>query len=175
MKRILFFCSILLLGFSNLLRANSELIIIGSCHVPTKEYNSSVLTDILLKLEPDLVLIEYDSTYFDENWNLIKHYGGLDETVILQVQQKLNIPVRPFDIEGRSKFYKEHKFQETEKELWDKRNAVMAQNIKKYVQQFPNKRIVVVAGADHRPYLRKLLISEQNGYILQEYWELMKN
>lgn len=58
---------------------------------------------------------------------------------------------------------------------WDKRNTIMAKNIKKYAHDFPNSRIVVIAGAEHRYYLRKLLLSDQDGYILKEYWELTNN
>lgn len=252
---------ILFIISTNLSRAKTEVIIIGSIHKPTKKYTSEVLAKILFQLKPHLILVELDSSYFDEDWNLKKLYGGLEETAVLDVKKQFDIKIRPFDIEGRVKFYIEKNFFELEKELfatleelytnkklssetaflygyisdffkiresfysemplevfnsisfdilnergryfvnesikkiidktvslkkfkdywrsendfWEKRNNVMAKNIQKYVHDFPDRRIVVIVGVEHRSYLKGLLSPEQNGYVLKEYWEILKS
>lgn len=61
------------------------------------------------------------------------------------------------------------------KNFWEKRNRKMAEHIIEYSKDFQGKRIVVIAGFEHRYPLRKhLLESEETNFVLKEYWECDK-
>lgn len=60
-----------------------------------------------------------------------------------------------------------------ERDEWQERNRIMADNIIKVAKEYPGKRLVVVTGSEHRYILRDLLKDEQS-IELREYWELGK-
>jgi len=60
-----------------------------------------------------------------------------------------------------------------ERDQWNTRNKIMADNIIKAVKEYPGKRLVVITGATHRYILRDLLKDEPN-IDLKEYWEIIK-
>ncbi|MFZ2148128.1 MAG: DUF5694 domain-containing protein [Sedimentisphaerales bacterium] len=59
-----------------------------------------------------------------------------------------------------------------QRDQWQERNRIMANNIIKAAKQYPKKRLVVVTGATHRYILRELLKNEPC-IDLKEYWELI--
>lgn len=54
---------------------------------------------------------------------------------------------------------------------WWKRNEIMAANIRRTVVTFPDRRVVVLVGIEHKPALMRLLKSESDEWVLKEYWE----
>lgn len=58
-------------------------------------------------------------------------------------------------------------------EFWLLRNEEMVKNIKGYIKEFPGKRIVVLCGFAHKPYLVEGLkeLSEKNEITIKNYWD----
>jgi hypothetical protein len=111
----------------------TELIIIGTLHSPNKLYNGDSLYEAILKVKPDVLLIEADSLsgYFKKNmqlkvptWksNLGRSIGAFDkfgpeEKAMYQyLQLNQDLKVLPFDmkIADRNKFVKEFLSEEAE-------------------------------------------------------------
>ena len=57
-------------------------------------------------------------------------------------------------------------------EYWNKRNQEMSTNVLKVIKKYPNKRILVLTGNNHKYFLYNLLEPKQieNRFILKEYW-----
>lgn len=56
-------------------------------------------------------------------------------------------------------------------EFWHRRNAVMADNIRKIATEYKNKCIVVLVGNEHKPFLLDLLLPDvSTDFIIREYW-----
>ena len=58
-------------------------------------------------------------------------------------------------------------------EYWDKRNIEMSKNILNTISKYPNKRILVITGNNHKHYLFAQLAPKQaeNKFEIVEYWE----
>jgi len=54
---------------------------------------------------------------------------------------------------------------------WLNRNKIMTRKIVDYAAKYPNKRIVVATGAEHRHTLRDML-NDHKTVTLKEYWEV---
>ncbi len=61
-----------------------------------------------------------------------------------------------------------------ERNQWQERNEIMADNIIKAAREYPGKRLVVITGAEHRYILRDLLKNEPC-IDLKEYWQIAKS
>jgi hypothetical protein len=57
------------------------------------------------------------------------------------------------------------------KDVWEERNRIMAKNIVKAAEQYPDRSLMVVTGAMHRYILRDLLKDEES-IQLKEFWEI---
>jgi hypothetical protein len=57
-------------------------------------------------------------------------------------------------------------------EQWDERNGIMAQNVVRIAADFPDGRLAVTTGCEHRYILRELL-ADKPGIVLKEYWEVL--
>jgi hypothetical protein len=56
---------------------------------------------------------------------------------------------------------------------WQKRNRIMADNIVKAAKEYPEKRLLVITGCEHRYILRELLKDEKS-IELKEYWQIIE-
>jgi hypothetical protein len=58
-------------------------------------------------------------------------------------------------------------------EYWDKRNIEMAKNILTVINNYPNKRVLILTGNNHKYYLYGQLDPKQkeNNFKIMEYWE----
>lgn len=119
------------------------------------EYAYQVKDDLRENASPNVVNSEaYDSAvrmvyllWFDIVPNILKKYPGY-ETLI-----------------------KHYNF---ERDEWQERNSIMANNIIKAAKEYPGKRLVVVTGCEHRYILRDLLKDEES-IELKEYWQVNRN
>jgi len=236
----------------------TEITIIGTVHRDTDKYTTEALSEILTNVNPNVILMEYDHSFFDQSYELKITSDSTENNAIKQFRLNNKIPIRPFDIEGRNKYYRDNdyfakwdqlydKIYELEennllnpaslyrrdldqkvgsikfvwafetpfminsrlgdqlvkvsnesmlegtkiiidntpqlaefKEFWDlvtdewhRRNQAMVENILKWSQEFADKRIVVLVGAEHRWYLRELLLDKQveHKFLLKEYYD----
>lgn len=104
------------------IRANdfiTKLYIIGTVHKETENYNGDSIFNILFKINPDLILLEIDSSNFDDDFKLkqsLKHRLGVvfgfakEENEELAIKKYVKLfpktMLRPYEYEGRDAFHK---------------------------------------------------------------------
>lgn len=97
----------------------SEIVIIGTVHQPTAAYTSESLLDILRRVKPDVILMEKDSSFFTNEFKLREFKSdSMEPRVIRAYLKETDVPLRPFDIEGRNDFYRRTNYFEQEKALF---------------------------------------------------------
>jgi hypothetical protein len=86
----------------------TEIVVIGTVHSPTANVSVKTLSGILDKLKPDVLLLEFDSSFFDDAFALREKFRDitLESTVATSLAGK-GVKLRPYDIEGRNKFYQD--------------------------------------------------------------------
>ncbi|MCM0650149.1 hypothetical protein NBE98_17410 [Clostridium swellfunianum] len=64
-------------------------------------------------------------------------------------------------------------FKKSVSDIWTIRNNAMVNNILKYINDFPGKKLVVLVGAEHKLDLYNDLAKKQEvyNYVLKEFWE----
>ncbi|GAB3823521.1 hypothetical protein GCM10028821_01120 [Hymenobacter jeollabukensis] len=89
--------------------APTELVIVGTVHRPTRLFNPDSVAAILARVQPELILVELDSSFFTPTFEL-KTPGRENEDLGLARYRRLHpaVRLRPFDIEGRNEFHRRH-------------------------------------------------------------------
>jgi hypothetical protein len=97
----------------------TEVIVISAVHNDTAYFKAETLVDILKKINPELLLLEFDSSFFDSSFALLEKYQAitLESRAATILQKASKVKVRPYDIEGRNKFYAENNYFKLEGEL----------------------------------------------------------
>jgi hypothetical protein len=127
-------CSVLVLGNSPLQVKKSEhqteVVVIGTVHNDTAYFKTETLVNILKKINPDLILLEFDSSFFDNSFALLGKYQAisLESRAATILQKASKIRVRPYDIEGRNKFFAEHNYFKLEGEFYRELNRLYDNN-----------------------------------------------
>ena len=64
------------------------------------------------RVNPDLILLELDPSFFDSSFILPEKYQNitLENKAVTAYAKTAGVRLRPFDIEGRNKFYQEHDY-----------------------------------------------------------------
>ncbi|MFA5032405.1 MAG: hypothetical protein WC614_05235 [bacterium] len=103
---------------------NTEIIVIGTIHSPTLNYSAEALLDILKKVNPQVILYECDSSAFPDSFQLLGFWRkGQEGMAVVEFQSvSPGCVLRPYDIEGRDKFYKKHNYFKLEKDVLEKIN-----------------------------------------------------
>ena len=65
MKKSLIFCLFILCSLCRV-QGQTEVCLVGTKHNPCTYFNSDSVYAILLRVQPDVVLMELDSTFFDK-------------------------------------------------------------------------------------------------------------
>jgi len=99
----------------------TKLYIIGTVHKETENYNGDSIFTILRKINPDLILLEIDSSNFDDDFKLkqtLKHKWGVffgfakEENEELAIKKYVKLfpktMLRPYEYEGRDAFHKKN-------------------------------------------------------------------
>ena len=100
-----------------------EVCLVGTKHNPCTYFNSDSVYAILLRVQPDVVLMELDSTFFDKNFRFdLEKYPDLlstNENIgAHRYQQERGVDLRPFEITGRNEWYREHRYFERQDSMW---------------------------------------------------------
>lgn len=101
----------------------TEVCLVGTKHEPCAYFNSDSVYAILLRVQPDVVLMELDSSFFDNHFcfNLEKYPDLLstNETIgTHRYQQEQGVDLRPFEITGRNEWYRDHRYFERQDSMW---------------------------------------------------------
>ena len=121
------------------------------------------------KDKEDVELIQLVMNYNGMVFSSVKDLNVNMTVKFLSVREKIIYPKMLSIIENTEKLQHWIEFAQLWKAHWDERNAIMADNIKKIVIDYPNKRIVVFVGLEHKPGLIDLLENSPN-FIIKEYW-----
>lgn len=119
-------CSVMVMGHPilqgrNKSESQTEIVVISTVHNDTNYFKTETLVDILKKVNPDLILLEFDSSFFDSSFALLEKYQTISlesRAAATVMRQSSKIKVRPYDIEGRNKFYAEHNYFKSEAEFY---------------------------------------------------------
>lgn len=122
MKKSLIFCLFILCSLCRV-QGQTEVCLVGTKHNPCTYFNSDSVYAILLRVQPDVVLMELDSTFFDKNFRFdLEKYPDLlstNENIgAHRYQQERGVDLRPFEITGRNEWYREHRYFERQDSMW---------------------------------------------------------
>lgn len=97
--------------------ASTEIVIIGTVHKETNSFKTNDLVTILMRVMPDIILCEYDHSFFTKDFQFVRNFGGLEQTSVISYAKNHQVLLRPYDIEGRNEFYSASKSFEREDSL----------------------------------------------------------
>lgn len=104
---------LLLIAFLSFSGFASEIIIIGSVHLPSAAYNKSDLVEFIESLEPDVVLTEGDSSMFNTDGTVKEGLEALEAQAYVELQRKKRLPVVNISMANRNKLMAELNYSET--------------------------------------------------------------
>jgi hypothetical protein len=109
----------------------STVVVLGTVHNPTMHYDLQVLTNILRRMKPDLILVELDSSFFGPSMALKPEYAAisLENRAVSAYLESNPVPIRPYDIEGRNQIYAQHDYFKLQRDLSSALNAAEAANL----------------------------------------------
>ena len=108
----------------------TEVVVIGAVHNDTASFKAETLVNILKKVNPDLLLLEFDSSFFDSSNALLDKFRAisLESRAATLLQKESQVKLRPYDIEGRNKFYADRNYFKLEGELNQELSGLYSNN-----------------------------------------------
>lgn len=97
-----FIAIVLLLTCRLVAFGQTSIYIIGTVHPQSRNFNPDSILTILDKLKPDLILLELDSSSFDQDFNFRTAIRTNEILGVRKYIAKHPTPVRPYDIKARS-------------------------------------------------------------------------
>ncbi len=82
----------------------TQLVILGTVHEPVENFNSDSLYNILIKIKPDLILFEVDSSFFTKDFDFKKTWGSNENIATVKYMNNFDIDVRPYEFTGRNEY-----------------------------------------------------------------------
>ncbi len=114
------FTILLIILIQPVVLCQTRLVILGTVHEPTKKFTADSITNILSRLNPDLILRELDSSFFTSDFKL-KIKGNSNESIGTENYiSEYPTPIRPYEIEGRNEYYRKTNYFATVKESYKK-------------------------------------------------------
>jgi hypothetical protein len=97
----------------------TSIVIVGTVHNSTKKFTGDSLLNIIKRINPDLILIELDSSFFSSDMTIKPEFQqiSLENTVISNYLKTNKVLIRPYDIEGRNKIYDQNNYFEQQSGL----------------------------------------------------------
>ncbi len=123
MKKSLIVCIVVFLCSFYRVQGQTEVCLVGTKHNPCAYFNADSVYAILSRVQPDVVLMELDSSFFDNHFrfNLEQYPDLLSTNEIIgahRYQQEQGVDLRPFEITGRNGWYREHRYFERQDSMW---------------------------------------------------------
>jgi hypothetical protein len=99
--------------------AQGDVTVIGTVHAPTPNFTAETLGQILARAKPDVILFEVDSSFVDASFRLKEpnRKMTLEAIAVTAFQARSQVPLQPYDIEGRNQFYQDHNYFQRQREL----------------------------------------------------------
>lgn len=100
-------CFFVILIFSCRQADQTELYILGTVHFSTENVNADSIYNVLLRLRPDVIMMESDSTNFNEDFSFKKTYDENEYNAVIKYQSTFpEVRVRPIGFQGRNAYRK---------------------------------------------------------------------
>jgi len=92
--------------------APAEVVVIGTVHSPTPAYSGDSLLAILERLRPAVILVELDSTFFDDSSRLRPEFRAIsmENAAASRYAERTGTPLWPYDVAGRNQEYERHDY-----------------------------------------------------------------
>lgn len=104
MKNFLGFIFIGLL-FCGCTGKRTELVLLGTVHQPVQNFTPDSLYNILVKIKPDLILFEVDSSFFTSEFDFKKTWDSNENIATVKYMNNFdNVDVRPYEFTGRNEY-----------------------------------------------------------------------
>lgn len=103
MKRYFELFFIVLL-FCTCTSTKTEIVLLGTVHRPIQNFTPDSLYNILLKIKPDLILFEVDSSFFDKEFNFKKTWDSNENIATVKYMKNFKVDVRPYEFTGRNEY-----------------------------------------------------------------------
>ena len=81
--------------------AATEVVVVGTVHEPTRNFPRKALDELLAGLRPDVLLLELDSSFFDDSFELREQFRRitLENNAAAALRPSSGVALRPYDIE----------------------------------------------------------------------------
>ena len=92
--------------------APPEVVVVGTVHAATPRYSVDTLLAILDRVRPAVILVELDSSFFDDSSRIRAEYQGIsmENAAVTRFSARTATPLRPYDVEGRNRTYEQHDY-----------------------------------------------------------------
>jgi hypothetical protein len=100
--------------------AQTKLVIVGTVHNRTSNVTPDSIVALLEKIKPDIILLEFDSSFFNKQFRLRNKTISNESIAASAYASKHNSPLRPFDLEGRTKYYQRPGILQRQSEAYQK-------------------------------------------------------
>ena len=92
--------------------APAEVVVVGTVHNATPKFSVDTLLGILDRVRPAVILVELDSSFFDDSSRIRPEYQAvsLENVAVTRFSARTGTPLRPYDIEGRNRTYQQQDY-----------------------------------------------------------------
>lgn len=97
---IIFICLI----FCSCTSKRTELVLLGTVHQPVQNFTPDSLYNILVKVKPDLILFEVDSSFFTKEFDFKKTWESNENIATVRYMNNFDVDVRPYEFTGRNEY-----------------------------------------------------------------------
>lgn len=91
---------------SNCTQKKTELVILGTVHQSVENFNPDSLYNILVRINPDLILFEVDSSFFTKDFKFKKTWDSNENIATTKYMSHFEVDVRPYEFTGRNEYRK---------------------------------------------------------------------
>lgn len=84
----------------------TELVLLGTVHQPVQNFTPDSLYNILVKIKPDLILFEVDSSFFTKEFEFKKTWESNENIATVKYMNNFDVDVRPYEFTGRNEYRK---------------------------------------------------------------------
>ncbi|WP_223033500.1 hypothetical protein [Hanstruepera marina] len=81
-----------------------ELVLLGTVHQPVENFSPDSLYNILVKIKPDLILFEVDSSFFTSAFEFKKTWDSNENIATVKYMNTFDVDVRPYEFTGRNEY-----------------------------------------------------------------------
>jgi len=106
-KQFLLIILLILIFSCSTNKKETKLTILGTMHFPTEKINADSIYEVLKKVNPDYILMEIDSSFFNPDFTFKKTFDENEYNAVSKYQKdKPSVKIRPIEFEGRNEYRK---------------------------------------------------------------------